>query len=86
MELNELERSKIILDLHERRKVQQVLDALTPFLKMVQQDSLDFDNIQLAWNADGTLSTLEKYKDRELQYILHFVWNADGSLDSIRRT
>lgn len=82
MELNELERSQKLLDLYGQRKVQRALDELKPYLKMLQQDSLDFDGINLEWNTDGTLSTMRVEREGEMVELV-FIWDGKQQLSQI---
>ena len=69
--------STLLLDLIEKRRQQR--ENLSP------QDAAFFERVNLTWNMDGTLSTLQ-VNQGERTFKLTFIWNADGTLSSIRRT
>ena len=54
--------------------------------KADQQNYEKFDDLDLQWNSDGTLSHLTAYKDGAVLYEMDFAWNPDGSLNKIMRT
>lgn len=62
-----------LLELHEKRKE-----------KAGNPQTL-LDDMQLEWNADGTLNNLTVSKDDGTSFRWHFAWNADGSLHKMMR-
>lgn len=54
--------------------------------KVDQQNPDKFDDLNVKWNPDGTLSRMIAYKNGEVIYTLNFVWNANGSINQILRS
>lgn len=54
--------------------------------KKADQQSLEFDDLNLEWNPNNTLSRLTATKNGDVLYSLDFVWGAMGQLTAIRRS
>jgi hypothetical protein len=54
--------------------------------KVTQQNPDKWDDLDLKWNPDGTLSHLTAYRDGTVLYEMDFAWNPDGSLNKVMRS
>ncbi|MCJ7767853.1 hypothetical protein MUP79_05645 [Candidatus Bathyarchaeota archaeon] len=66
--------SQWILEQYEKKKA-STQDAVS-----------EFDDLDLEWNPNNTLSRLTATKNGDVLYSLDFVWGAMGQLTAIRRS
>ena len=64
---------------------EQVSEQFKTKKKADQDKSVEFDDLRLQWNSNGTLNRLSASRNGTVLYVLDFAWNYDGTLSNIFR-